>query len=124
MTESEKNKVFQKCGVDRATRNVIAYGLFSVSNIGMLAVGAYTGGTIPVGYVIGGAVFNGLGAFLKTNKNMDNVLEENKELKNTMNKLIETKGMSQSSSHDTPNEGDPVELHSVVNLPDDEEINI
>lgn len=106
VSESDKQKFFNKCGIDRSTRNVLSYGLYGVSSVGLLGVMAFTGGTVPAGVAIASVVTNGMATFLKTNKNMDHVLRENDVLKENINKLIDTK----SSEHNSPDNEDCVEL--------------
>ena len=98
VTESEKSKFFKRFGIDRATRNIVSYGIFGATNLGLITVGAFSGGTIPIGYAIGATALNGLAHFLKTNKHMDSVLEENKALKENVTRLIDVKSSTPSDS--------------------------
>lgn len=123
LTESDKQTFFERCGIDRATRNVISHALFGIANIGMLATAGFTGGTVPVGVAIAGTCVNGLAHFLKTSKHMDKVSQDNKELKQNVTRLIETQSMSlqNGSSGRSPHLGDDaVPYHSVNTIPPNE----
>lgn len=100
VAEEDKAEVLEKCGLNRARRNVLSYAILSISNLATIGVGLYSGGTVPAGLMLGNIACNGVAHFLKCSaRTVDKLKTEKKTLKTENKKLkIENKDLDRKLS--------------------------